>query len=106
MTAGRLEEFERRYGTEVEYVEEINDNQEFFGKVRQQYGQGRSGGRDLHVVSDWMAARMVRLNYVQQLDKSQLPNVQRYLIDRLRTPLFDPKREFSVPWQSGMTGIV
>jgi spermidine/putrescine transport system substrate-binding protein len=103
---GTLEEFERRYGTEVEYVEEINDNQEFFGKVRQQYGQGRSGGRDLHVVSDWMAARMVRLNYVQQLDKSQLPNVQRYLIDRLRTPLFDPKREFSVPWQSGMTGIV
>ena len=103
---GTLEDFEREFGAEVKYVEEINDNQEFFGKVRQQYGQGRSGGRDLHVVTDWMAARMIRLNYVQQLDKSQLPNVQRNLIDRLRDPLFDPKREFSVPWQSGMTGIV
>jgi spermidine/putrescine transport system substrate-binding protein len=103
---GTLEEFQREYGAEVRYAEEINDNQEFFGKVRQQYGQGKSGGRDLHVVSDWMAARMIRLNYVQQLDKSQLPNVQRNLIDRLRTPAFDPKREFSVPWQSGMTGLV
>jgi spermidine/putrescine transport system substrate-binding protein len=103
---GTLKEFQREYGTEVRYAEEINDNQEFFGKVRQQYGQGRSGGRDLHVVTDWMAARMIRLNYVQQLDKSQLPNVQRNLIDRLRTPSFDPKREFSVPWQSGMTGLV
>jgi spermidine/putrescine transport system substrate-binding protein len=103
---GTLKEFERRYGARVKYVEEINDNQEFFGKVQKQYARDDSGGRDLHVVSDWMAARMVRLGYVQKLDKSELPNVERNLIDRLRRPLFDPRRDFSVPWQSGMTGLI
>jgi spermidine/putrescine transport system substrate-binding protein len=103
---GTLEEFEREYGTKVRYVEEINGNQEFFGKVRQQYARGDSGGRDLQVVSDYMAARMMRLGYVQKLDRSQLPHVEANLIDRLRRPLIDPHREFTVPWQSGMTGLI
>ena len=47
-----LKEFKKEYGTEVKYVEEINDNVEFFGKVRQQYERGDSGGRDIHVVTD------------------------------------------------------
>ena len=70
-----LNRFEKKYGTKVKYTEEINDNIEFFGKVRQQYAQGRSGGRDLHVVTDWLCARMKRLGYVQKLDKSEMPNV-------------------------------
>jgi len=47
-----LREFQDEYGTKVTYVEEVNDNQEYFGKVQQQYAAGQSGGRDLHVVSD------------------------------------------------------
>jgi spermidine/putrescine transport system substrate-binding protein len=103
---GTLEKFEKKYGTRVKYVEEVNDNTEFFGKVRQSYAQGNSGGRDIHVVTDWMAARMKRLGYVQKLDKKELPNVEANLIDALRSPDFDPKREYSVPWQSGQTGII
>lgn len=103
---GTLKEFEKEYGAKVKYVEEINDNTEFFGKVRQQYDRGDSGGRDIHVVTDWMAARMMRLSYVQKFDKSALPNLGRNVIDRLAAPPFDPKREFSAPWQSGLTGIV
>lgn len=103
---GTLKEFEKKYGTKVKYVEEINDNTEFFGKVRQQYERGDSGGRDIHTVTDWMAGRMIRLGYVQKLDKSELPNVQANLIERLKSPPFDPKREYSVPWQSGFAGII
>jgi spermidine/putrescine transport system substrate-binding protein len=103
---GTLKEFEKKYGTKVKYVEEINDNTEFFGKVRQQYERGDSGGRDIHVVSDWMADRMIQLGYVQRFDKRELPNVQANLIERLKSPPFDPKRDFSVPWQSGQTGII
>jgi len=101
-----LKSFQKKNGTKVKYVEEINDNDQFFGKVRQQYQQGSSGGRDIHVVTDWMAARMVRLGYVQKFDKSSMPNANANLIDRLKSPAFDPKREFSMPWQSGMTGII
>jgi len=103
---GTLKDFEKEYGTKVKYVEEVNDNTEFFGKVRQQYAQGNSGGRDIHVVTDWMAARMIRLGYVQKFDKSTMPTANMNLIERLKSPPFDPNREFSMPWQSGIAGII
>ena len=103
---GTLKEFEKEYGTKVEYVEEVNDNVEFFGKVRQQYSRGDSGGRDIHVVTDWMAGRMIRLGYVQRFDPAQIVTAQQNLIDRLRTPPFDPGRDYSMPWQSGFGGII
>jgi spermidine/putrescine transport system substrate-binding protein len=103
---GTLGKFKKKYGAKVKYVEEVNDNDQFFGKVRQQYARGNSGGRDLHVVTDWMAARMARLGYVQKLDKSQLPNVQKNLLDVLRHPSYDKNRDFSVPWQGIQAGII
>ena len=78
-TPAALKDFQRKYGTKVKYTEEINDNDEFFGKVRPQLERGSSGGRDLFAVTDWMAGRMIRLGYVQKLDKSALPNVQKNL---------------------------
>jgi len=101
-----LKDFQRKYGTKVKYTEEINSNNEFFGKVRQQLDRGSSGGRDLFVVTDWMADRMIRLGYVQKLDKAALPNVTKNLVPRLKSPSYDPDRNYSVPWQSGMTGLI
>jgi spermidine/putrescine transport system substrate-binding protein len=101
-----LDQFQKKYGTKVKYVEEINDNVEFFGKVNQEYAQGNSGGRDLHVVTDWLCNRMKRLGYVQKLDKSEMPNVVKNIDDRVASPEFDPKREFSVPWQTGQVLII
>ena len=101
-----IEAFERRYGVKVTYREEINDNNEFFGKVRQQYARGDSGGRDLHVVTDWLCARMTRLGYVQKFDKSQMPNAVKNIEPSVTGPDFDPKRELSMPWQSGQVGVV
>lgn len=101
-----LENFEREIGPRVKYTEEINDNTEFFGKVRQQFAQGDSGGRDIFVVTDWMAAKMKQLGYAQKFDRAELPNVESNLLDALREPSFDPTREYSVPWQSGMAGLV
>jgi spermidine/putrescine transport system substrate-binding protein len=101
-----LKKFEQRYGVSVKYVEEVNDNNEFFGKVHQQYDRGDSGGRDIHVVTDWMAGKMIQRGYVQKLDHAALPHVDANLIDRLKSPPFDPKRDYSVPWQSGLTGII
>jgi len=101
-----LKSFQEKHGTKIKYVEEVNDNDQFFGKVRQQYEQGSSGGRDIHVVTDWMADRMIRLGYVQKFDKSTMPTADANLIERLKSPPFDPKREFSMPWQSGLTGII
>jgi spermidine/putrescine transport system substrate-binding protein len=92
-----LDKFEREYGTTVKYVEEINDNVEFFGKVRQQYAKGNSGGRDLHVVTDWLANRMNRLGFVQKFDKSEMPNAMKNLGMRSRAPTSTPSARSRCP---------
>ena len=101
-----LEEFTKKYGTNVKYTEEINDNNEFFGKVHQQFATGSSGGRDIIVLTDWMAGKVIRLGYVQKLDKSAMPNVTANLTDVLKHPPSDPNRDYTVPWQSGQTGLI
>ncbi|MFI5552691.1 spermidine/putrescine ABC transporter substrate-binding protein [Streptomyces sp. NPDC051738] len=100
-----LEAFEKRTGIAVEYVEEINDNDEFFGKISPALMNHQRTGRDLIVISDWMCARFVRLGWVQEMDRARQPNVTKYLDPQLRSPAFDPGRAYTVPWQSGITGI-
>jgi spermidine/putrescine transport system substrate-binding protein len=103
---GTVADFQRHTGVKVKWVEEINDNLEFFGKVRPQLARRQSGGRSLITVSDWLAAQMNRLGYLQRFDQSKLPNVKRNLIGFLRNREADPTRSFTVPWQSGMTGLI
>ncbi|MCS0604238.1 extracellular solute-binding protein [Streptomyces sp. LP11] len=100
-----LEAFQKRTGISVEYVEEINDNDEFFGKISPALMNHQSTGRDLIVISDWMCARFVRLGWVQRMDRAHQPNVAKYLDPLLRSPAFDKGRLHTVPWQSGITGI-
>jgi spermidine/putrescine transport system substrate-binding protein len=99
-----LKTFDKRVGAKVKYVEEINDNFEFFGKVRQQLAQGRPIGRDIVTLTDYMAARWVRDGYCEPLDKRNIPNI-RNLAANLRSINYDPKRTYTLPWQSGGTGI-
>uniref|UniRef100_A0AAU3GPR2 Spermidine/putrescine ABC transporter substrate-binding protein n=1 Tax=Streptomyces sp. NBC_01401 TaxID=2903854 RepID=A0AAU3GPR2_9ACTN len=100
-----LDAFTRRTGISVTYTEEINDNDEFFGKISPALMNHQSTGRDLVVISDWMAARFVRLGWVQEMDRSRQPHVAEHLDPQLRSPAFDEGRLCSVPWQSGITGI-
>ena len=101
-----LDEFEQQTSVEVEWIEEINDNQQFFGKVQPLLAEGQSGGRSLITVSDWLAAQMHEQGLIQTLDKEALPNVEANLIEPLRDAAADPERDFTVPWQSGMTGLI
>ncbi|NBE54435.1 extracellular solute-binding protein [Streptomyces boluensis] len=100
-----LDAFGERTGISVTYTEEINDNDEFFGKISPSLMNHQETGRDLVVISDWMCARFVRLGWVQEMDRSRQPNVTKYLDPLLRSPHFDRGRRFTVPWQSGITGI-
>jgi spermidine/putrescine transport system substrate-binding protein len=99
-------EFERETGVKVDYVEDVNDNAEFFGKLRPQLQQGESGGRSIFVVTDWMAKQMNDLGFLQEIDHADLPTVFQNLRPDLQSPSFDPERRFSVPWQSGLTGMM
>jgi spermidine/putrescine transport system substrate-binding protein len=101
-----LERFQQETGITVDYKNgDVNDNEQFFAKVSPQLQDCKSTGRDVFVVTDWMAARMIDLGWIQKLDHANLPNVDANLIDFLKAPSWDPNRDYSVPWQSGMTGI-
>jgi len=100
-----LDQFKAKTGVTVAYTEDINDNDSFYAKIVPSMRAGQDTGRDLFALTDWMAARLVREGYVQKLDKTNTPNIAANLIDSLKAPTWDPTRDFSAPWQSGVTGI-
>ncbi|MEU6017227.1 spermidine/putrescine ABC transporter substrate-binding protein [Streptomyces sp. NPDC047515] len=93
-----LEAFTERTGIQVKYTEDINDNVEFFGKIKPQLAAGQDTGRDLICVTDWLAARIVRLGWAQKLDPSNLPHAYANLSGQFRSPDWDPGRAHSYPW--------
>ncbi|MFC9479440.1 ABC transporter substrate-binding protein [Streptomyces griseus] len=96
-----LEAFTKRTGIRVKYTEDINDNVEFFGKIKPQLAAGQDTGRDLICVTDWLAARIIRLGWAQKLDASNLPHAFANVSAQFRSPDWDPGRAYSYPW----TGI-
>ena len=100
-----LEGFETEYGIDVTYDTDINDNLDFFAKVKDQLGSCEPIGRDIITMTDSTAGRMIALGWMQELDKGNLPDVEANLIESLRSPSWDSERNYSVPWQAGLTGI-
>ena len=101
-----VSDFDKATGVNTNYIEDVNDNQEFFAKMQPLLSKGQSGGRSMIVVTDWMAEKMHQLGYVQNLDKAGIPNVEKNIRPDLKNVQFDPGRNYSVPWQSGMTGLI
>jgi spermidine/putrescine transport system substrate-binding protein len=101
-----LDLFTKRYGVEVKYIEDINDNAQFWGKIQAPLSLGQSIGRDIIVMTDNSPypALLVQKKWVEKLDKSVLTNIKN-LQPSQRHPAWDKNRDYSLPWQSGMTGI-
>jgi spermidine/putrescine transport system substrate-binding protein len=101
-----LQMFDKKYGVHVQYTTDINDNASFFGKIQGPLSRGQSIDRDIVVLTDndRYLALMIKKGWAEKLDKSAIPNIKN-LIPVQQHPSFDPNREFSLPWQSGMTGI-
>ncbi|MGW3284492.1 polyamine ABC transporter substrate-binding protein [Streptomyces sp. NPDC001002] len=100
-----LDAFRKRTGITVKYTEDINDNNEFFGKIKPQLAAGQDTGRDIIVLTDWLAARLIRLGWVQKLDPSHLPHAYANLSAQFRNPDWDPGRAYSYVWQGISTVI-
>jgi spermidine/putrescine transport system substrate-binding protein len=102
---GTVAEFEKATGVDVKYIEDINDNLQFFGKLQPQLDRGDSGGRSLFVVTDWLAKQMYDLGYLERLNHADLKTVFENIAPQFEQSESDPGRQFSVPWQGGLTGI-
>ena len=104
--AADARDLKKRFGVDVVYTEDINLNSEYFGKIQGPLSRGQSIDRDLVVLTDneRYLSTMIDRGWAEKLDKDAIPNIEN-LVDVQRHPGFDSDREFSLPWQSGMTGI-
>ncbi len=96
--------FTKETGIKVNYNEDYNDNDEFFAKVRPLLEAGKDTGRDVWCSTDWMVSRLLRLGFLLPFDKANMPNAVN-VEATLANVEFDPGRNYSLPWQSGFTGI-
>jgi spermidine/putrescine transport system substrate-binding protein len=101
-----LEEFRQKTGVKVAYFEDITDNAILFGKIQRPLSQGEGVGRDIIVMTDntRFPGLLISKGWVEKLDKDAIPNIKN-LQPALAHPSFDPNREYSLPWQSYLTGI-
>ena len=101
-----LQQFTEQTGIPVDYFEEINSNDEYFGKIQGQLSKGQSIDREIIVLTDnsRYPGLMISEEWLEPLDRDKIPNFAN-MIDAQLTPPFDPERQYSMPWQAGMTGI-
>jgi spermidine/putrescine transport system substrate-binding protein len=101
-----LDQFKAETGITVNYYEGISGNDLYFSKIQGSLSQGEGIGRDIIVATDnsQFPGLYISEGYVQKLDKSLIPNMDN-LIEAQQSPGFDPDREYSLPWLTGMDGI-
>jgi spermidine/putrescine transport system substrate-binding protein len=99
-----LKAFEAETGIKVNYDVAVDDNNTYYGKVKDQLALGQDIDADTVCLTDWMISRWIRLGYAQQLDHTNIPNIKN-LTPSLQNVDFDPGRKMSLPWQGGFAGI-
>lgn len=99
-----LQRFQEQTGITVEYKVDIDDNNTYYGTIKDQLALGQATGADTFCLTEWMVARLIRFGYVQDLDAANIPN-KKNLAPALLNPDFDPGRAKSLPWQNGFAGI-
>ena len=99
-----LDAFTKKSGIKVKYTEAVDDNNTYYGKVKDQLALGKDIGADTVCLTDWMVGRLIRFGYTQELDHANIPNLAN-LQPSLKDVGFDKGRKMSVPWQGGFAGI-
>ena len=96
--------FQAASGIAMTYSDALNDNNEYFAKVSPLLSKGDTIDADLIAPTFWMASRFIQLGWAQKLPLDRIPNAANLRPD-LVNPSWDPKGEYSLPWQTGVAGI-
>lgn len=99
-----LDKFSISSGIAVTYTDFVSEDNVYYSKIKKQLALGNDIGADASVLSDWMAARWIRMGYVQPLDLGDIPNIAN-IRSRFAKAESDPSRNLALPWRSGFTGV-
>jgi spermidine/putrescine transport system substrate-binding protein len=102
-----LKAFEKQSGITVHYNINVDDNNTYFARVKNQLAAGTDTGADTMCLTDWMIARLINSGYVQELDYAAMPNVSANLLPSFKDTFgsFDPGRKYSLPWKGIVAAI-
>lgn len=96
--------FREESGIDFTYTEDFNDNNEYFAKIQGDLSAGRPIAADIIAPTYWLIPRLIQLEFLEEIPFDKIPNSSN-LVEELRNPAWDPDGRYSLPWQSGMTGI-
>jgi spermidine/putrescine transport system substrate-binding protein len=101
-----LQAFTKETGIKVNYKEAIEDNDSFLGKINPSLQAGQDPGWDLIVITDGGSIeKLIRQNFLTELDHSKLPNFAKNAGPAVRNPSYDPGNKYTLAWQSGLVGL-
>ncbi len=104
MADGFVAAFQTATGLTVDYLENFNDNEEWFAKNKEPLSRKQDIGADLVVPSQFMAARLISLGWLNPISAARWSN-QKNLRTDLLDAKSDPGRTHTAPYMSGMVGI-
>jgi spermidine/putrescine transport system substrate-binding protein len=104
MADGFVADFQKASGLTVDYKEDFNDNEQWFAKVKEPLSRKQDIGADLVVPTQFMAARIHRLGWLNEIGDSGVPNRKNLRKDLLDSKV-DPGRKFTAPYMTGMVGL-
>jgi spermidine/putrescine transport system substrate-binding protein len=101
-----LVSFSDETGITVDYREVINEYATFYAKLRPSLDAGQSTGYDVIVMGypRWLPL-MMQKGYLLPVDQSRLQNFNAHAGPPYKDRSWDPGNVYSIPYQSGITGI-
>jgi spermidine/putrescine transport system substrate-binding protein len=102
-----LEHFTAATRIKVTYTEPISDNMPFYAKIRTSLAAKQSTGYDIIVMTNSSPALgyLIDFGWLTPLDRSAMPNFNKYAGPLIRNPSWDPGNRHTMAWQSGWTAI-
>ena len=61
-------------GLSVTYTEDVNDNEEYFARIREPLSRNQDIGADMFIVTDFLVNRLIGLGWLAPLDDANIPN--------------------------------
>lgn len=104
MADGFVAAFQTATGITVDYKEDFNDNEQWFAKVKEPLSRKQDIGADLAVPTQFMAARILDLGWLNEIREARWTNKKNLREDLLNTKV-DAGRKSTAPYMTGMVGL-
>ena len=102
---GTVDRFVEATGISADYSEDFNDNNEVYNRlIAPVIGAGQKMSYDIICPTNWLAARLSTLGWIEPLPIDRIPN-RVNLEDRFLNQPWNFGALYSLPWQAGITGI-